>query len=133
MSTDETSALVHEFWQRMASNQFELVEPLLSDEFVLEWPQSLERLRGAANFTRMNREYPANGVWQFTVHRVVGGLDEAVSDVSITDGVACARAITFFSMVDGRITRITEFWPEPYDAPQNRAHLVESMAASDQG
>jgi hypothetical protein len=26
-----------------------------------------------------------------------------------------------------RITRLVEFWPEPYPAPPNRAHLVEVM------
>jgi hypothetical protein len=47
--------------------------------------------------------------------------------VSITDGVQQARAISFFEVADGRVKRLVEYWPEPYDAPPDRAHLVELM------
>jgi hypothetical protein len=50
-----------------------------------------------------------------------------VSDVSITDGPFQARAVPFFEVSDGLEQRLVEWWPEPYDAPANRAHLVESM------
>jgi hypothetical protein len=34
--------------------------------------------------------------------------------------------LSFFDLGgDGRITRITDFWPEPYEPPANRAHLAE--------
>jgi len=49
------------------------------------------------------------------------------SDVSVTDGVQTARAISFFSVANGKVTRLVEFWPEPYAAPADRAHLVEPM------
>jgi hypothetical protein len=75
----------------------------------------------------MNAEYPAHGPWSFTVHRIVGGGAQAVSDVSVSDGVQHARAITFFSVDGGRIRRIVEFWPEPYEPHADRAHLVEIM------
>ena len=112
----------------MATNNFDSVAAVLAPEFVLEWPQSNERIRGADRFVRMNSEYPANGLWRFTVNRVTGNEREAVSDVSITDGVQSARAISFFEVAEGRITRLVEFWPEPYPAPANRAHLVEPIA-----
>jgi hypothetical protein len=57
----------------------------------------------------------------------VGGESEAVSDVTVTDGVQVARAISFFTVAQGKITLLVEFWPEPYAAPTNRAHLVEAM------
>lgn len=119
--------VVNEFWRRMASNDFQSVRAVLAPDFVLEWPQSRERLRGAERFARMNAEYPAHGPWRFTVHRVVAEGAQAVSDVSVTDGVQSARAISFFTIAHGRITRLVEFWPEPYPAPANRAHLVEMM------
>lgn len=119
--------VVREFWARMQSNDFASVADVLAPDFVLEWPQSRERIRGAERFVRMNTEYPANGPWQFTVHRIVGDERDAVSDVSITDGVQQARAISFFETAEGRVKRLVEYWPEPYDAPANRAHLVEPM------
>ena len=38
-----------------------------------------------------------------------------------------ARAISFFAVAEDKITRLVEYWSEPYDAPTNRAHLVEAM------
>jgi hypothetical protein len=111
----------------MASNDFHSVAAVLAPEFVLEWPQSKERIRGAERFARMNHEYPAHGRWQFTINRLVGADSEAVSDVSVTDGVQSARAISFFTVGNGKVTRLVEFWPDPYAAPTNRAHLVEPL------
>lgn len=119
--------LVREFWRLMASNDFKSVEAVLAADYVLEWPQTNERIRGAERFIKMNAEYPANGPWRFQIHRIVGGEFEAVSDVSVTDGVQQARCISFFTVVGGKIAKQVEFWPEPYAAPANRKHLVEPI------
>jgi ketosteroid isomerase-like protein len=119
--------VAREFWRLMASNDFRSVGAVLADDYVLEWPQSKERIRGRDRFAAMNTEYPAHGPWRFTINRMVGDDLQAVSDVSVTDGVQNGRAISFFTVVDGRITRQVEFWPEPYDAPPDRRHLVETM------
>lgn len=119
--------VVREFWRLMATNDFDTVGAVLAPDFVLDWPQSNERIRGAERFARMNAEYPANGPWRFEVHRIVGNEAQAVSDVSVTDGTQVGRAISFFTVVDGKVCRIVEFWPEPYPASSNRAHLVEPM------
>ncbi len=121
------SELVSEFWRLMATNDFDSVGQVLAGDFVLDWPQSKECIRGARNFARMNSEYAANGPWRFTIHRIVANDREVVSDVSTTDGSASGRAISFFDVADNKIIRITEFWPEEYEAPANRAHLVEKI------
>ena len=54
--------LVERFWKLMATNNFRSVGSLLSDDFVLEWPQSNERIRGREHFARMNRRQPLLGL-----------------------------------------------------------------------
>jgi len=120
-------ATVRRFWELMSSNDFESVGSVLADDFVVEWPQSRERVRGRADFARMNAEYPSNGRWCFEIHRLLGNATEVASDVGITDGVQQMRALSFFTVEAGRVRRIAEFWPQPYPAPANRAHLVEIM------
>ncbi|WP_395795471.1 nuclear transport factor 2 family protein [Aquimonas sp.] len=127
MKNPSAAALVREFWRLMATNDFQAVAAVLSDDFVLDWPQSNERIRGAARFCQMNQEYPAHGHWTFTIRRLVGAELEAVSEVSVTDGVQSARAISFFTVAGGKIVRIVEYWPEPYAPQANRAHLVETL------
>lgn len=124
---NSSTEIVRQYWRLMESNDFERVRAVLAKSFVLEWPQSAERITGGANFVRMNLEYPARGRWSFTVHRLFGSGAEVVSDVSVTDGSMKARAISFFEIRDGKIERIVEFWPEPYLAPENRAHLTERL------
>jgi ketosteroid isomerase-like protein len=111
-ATAGTEAVVREFWRLMASNDFSSVAAVLAPEFVLEWPQSNERIRGADRFAAMNAEYPAHGRWTFQIHRLVCGASEAVSDVSVSDGVQNGRPISFFTIANGKITRLVEFWPD---------------------
>lgn len=127
MSHPAPTDVVREFWRLMASNDFHSVAAVLAPEFVLEWPQSRERIRGAERFARMNREYVAYGRWTFEVLRLFGSESEAVSEVVVTDGTQTATAISFFTVERGTITRMVEYWPEPYAAAANRSHLVEPM------
>jgi hypothetical protein len=126
-SPSSPSEVVHEFWRLMATNDFSSVCVVLAPDFTCGWPQSHELIRGGERFAQMNAEYPANGPWRFSINRIICGDGDAVSDVSITDGVQNARAISFFTIKQGLITRLVEFWPEPYPAPANRAHLTEPL------
>lgn len=54
-------AVVHEFWRLMNTNDFHALGAVLAKGFVLEWPQSGERIFGAGNFAQMNAEYPSCG------------------------------------------------------------------------
>jgi SnoaL-like domain len=119
--------VAREFWRLMATNNFSSVAAVLAPEFVLEWPQTRERIRGAERFAQMNQEYPAHGLWRFTINRLTGSESEAVSDVTVTDGARTDRAITFFTVAHGKVTRLVEFWPEPSAPATNRAHLTEPM------
>ena len=121
------SDIVLEFWRLMASNDFHSVKQVLAESFVLEWPQSNERIRGPENFARMNAEYPANGLWQFTVKRLLSSDQDVVTQVAVTDGVQSAEAISFFTVQDGKIVKLTEYWPESNPPPANRAHLTEPL------
>ena len=119
--------VVKAFWSAMQSNDFAAASEFLHEDYVLEWPQSVERIRGRANFVAVNVNYPAQGRWEFTIHRILAEGDEVISDVSVTDGVLRARVITFSTVRDGKIWRQTEFWPDPFEAPAWRAQWVEKM------
>jgi ketosteroid isomerase-like protein len=126
--TPSPESVVREFWRLMATNDFHSVKAVLAQEFVMDWPQSKERIRGAENFARMNAEYPTTGRWQFRINRLVASADEVVTQVSVTDGTQSAEPVSFFTVVGGKIIRLVEYWPEPFAAPENRRHLTEPIA-----
>jgi ketosteroid isomerase-like protein len=117
--------VVEQFWAAMQTNDFKSAGEFLHDDYVLEWPQSGEQIRGRANFIAINEHYPAHGRWEFTIHRIVAEGDEIVSDVGVTDGTITGRAITFSTVRDGKIIYQTEFWPDPFEPPTWRAEWVE--------
>jgi ketosteroid isomerase-like protein len=109
----------------MNSNDFAAASALLADTYELVWPQSSERIVGRENFTAVNTHYPAHGPWSFTINRLIAQGDEAVSDVSVSDGVVQARVITFSTVRDGQITAQTEFWPDSFAAADWRRAWVQ--------
>ena len=128
----DAAAVVAEFWRLMATNDFDATAAVLAPGFELEWPQSGERILGAERFARMNQEYTAHGPWTFEVRRIVAaaGDAEVVSVVDIGDGVQKATAVSFFTVEAGLVSRLVEYWPEPFAPVAARAHLVEPVAAA---
>ena len=79
---------------------------------------------GRDRYVQFNSEYP--GDWHLAPKMIVadeGGagvwFDWTLGDGEHSDGVV------FIQVNDGLITRVTDFWPEPYDPPPGREHLVE--------
>lgn len=82
----DAEAVVRQFWRLMETNDFHAVARVLAADFVCEWPQSRERIRGAENFVLMNAQYPASGRWSFRINRLVASGEDVVTQVSVTDG-----------------------------------------------
>lgn len=130
MSDVASRQVVERFWAAMGENDFQADGKLLHDQFVLEWPQSGERIRGRSNFVAINEQYPATGRWRFTLHRLVADSSGVVTDVTVTDGTVSGRAITFSEVRDGRIVRQTEYWPDPFEPATWRARWVEQTRST---
>jgi len=117
--------ILKNFWATMETNDFYAASQGLHDDYILEWPQSGERILGRENFAAINTNYPAEGKWHFTINHIVGEGDTVVTDVTATDGKIIGRAITFSTIRDEKIWKQIEFWPDPFEAPQWRAQWVE--------
>ncbi len=130
MSDVASQQVVERFWAAMGENDFQAAGELLHDQFVLEWPQSGERVRGRSNFVAINEQYPATGRWRFTLHRLVADSSGVVTDISVTDGTVSSRAVTFSEVRDGRVVRQTEYWPDPFEPATWRARWVEQTRST---
>ena len=125
--SQDSRRVVENFWAAMQTNDFAYAGEFLHDDYVLEWPQSRERIRGRLNFVAINENYPAHGRWEFEIHRIFAEGDEVVSDVTVSDSVIEGRVITFSKVRNGKIVQQTEFWPDPFEAPAWRAPWVERI------
>ncbi|HFG1933558.1 TPA: nuclear transport factor 2 family protein [Vibrio cholerae] len=120
--------VVLSFWNAMKTNDFAKACEWLSLDFEGFWPQSGELILGRENFVAINAHYPANGHWLFDIHSVVCEGDSVVTDVSITDGVQKARAITFHTVENGLIIKQKEFWPDEMLPQAWRAQWVKIVS-----
>ncbi|HGS4620955.1 TPA: nuclear transport factor 2 family protein [Vibrio cholerae] len=120
--------VVLSFWNAMKTNDFAKASEWLSLDFEGFWPQSGELILGRENFVAINAHYPANGHWLFDIHSVVCEGDSVVTDVSITDGVQKARAITFHTVENGLIIKQKEFWHDEMPPQEWRAQWVEIVS-----
>jgi ketosteroid isomerase-like protein len=118
--------VVAAYWAAANERDWSTFADPVSEDVVYEGPQARERVRGRDAYLRFNVEgFP--GAWQLEVIRVVGDGRHAATWVQLThpDG-SQQPAVCFFELDDdGRIAKITDFWPDPYALPQQRAHLVE--------
>jgi hypothetical protein len=117
--------VVLSFWNAMKSNDFAKASEWLSPDFEGFWPQSGELILGRDNFVAINASYPANGLWSFDIHSVVWEGETVVTDVSVTDGVQKARAITFHTVENRLISKQKEFWPDDMPPQEWRAKWVK--------
>lgn len=114
---------VRALWRSFDEGRFEAVRDLLSEDFVADWPQTRERIRGADNFIALNANYP--GRWRCRVERIVVTGDEAISLVEISDPSHRLYAVSFFTFAGGRIESAREFFGDCGAPPFERGQWTE--------
>lgn len=120
-----TRDVIAAYWAAAERRDWQAFASLLAEDVVYEAPQTRERVVGKAAYLRFNVEgFP--GAWHVAVDRIVGDAERAASLIVLTyeDGTA-QHGICFFDVdAAGLVARITDFWPDPYEPPAGRAHLV---------
>jgi ketosteroid isomerase-like protein len=122
---DDAHDVVAAYWAAAEARDWARFTGLLAEDVVYEGPQTRERVRGRDAYLRFNADgFP--GDWHLEVQRIVGQGSHAASWVQMSEGGDHYPGLCFFDLgSDGRIARITDFWPTPYELPASRAHLVE--------
>ncbi|MFF1839416.1 nuclear transport factor 2 family protein [Streptomyces sp. NPDC058231] len=124
--TADLRAAVETYWTAAETRDWDTFATTLAEEVLYDLPQTRERIRGKERYLRFNQEYP--GDWHVRVERVVADRDggQVAVRTLFTVGAQQMHAIHFFTGdAQGRIAAITDFWPEPYEPPAGREHLVE--------
>jgi SnoaL-like domain len=121
------SELVERFIVSLEARDWAAWAALLHPGVIYEIPQSRERIRGRDRYLRFNQEYP--GDWHLRPKVIIADERHGVAWFEWRLGdrpdESSADAMAFFEFDGGLITRVTDFWPEPYEPPPGREHLVE--------
>jgi hypothetical protein len=82
VSARDFQRLVEELWGHFDRFDFAAVGPLLHHDFVCEWPQMRERIRGRDNYIAINEHYP--GRWRIAIQRIVAADDGVATQIRVT-------------------------------------------------
>jgi hypothetical protein len=106
-----------------AEREYELRRP----DFVMEMPQSGERVRGREAMRELQQNFPGGGP-SVVLRRVVGAQRVWVVEASSRYGDDPWQIVVVFEFDDdGLIAKETRYYTRAFDAPEWRAHLVERM------
>jgi ketosteroid isomerase-like protein len=114
-------------WKALQAGDWEAAGRLLQDDFVQEWPQSGERIVGRDNAIAIEQNFPG-GLPRMRFRRTLAGGDLAVLEVELTyaDG-SRYLGVSILELRDGKVVQQTDYYAQPFQAPEWRAQRVERM------
>lgn len=131
MSTDSNRRLIEEHVGALTRGDVDAVVRIIDDDFVQEWPQSGERLRGKQACTIVYRNYPG-GPPTGMLRRLVGSGDLWIAEVTMDYAGKPVHGVFIFELRDGRLVRETDYFADPFAAPEWRVQWVERMEPAPQ-
>jgi hypothetical protein len=106
-------------------------EEMVADDYIQDWPQSGERIRGRENAAAVNKNYPTGagtGQPKLTLRRVLAPGEAWVieSTIDYGDGVPVSM-VSILETRDGKVAHQTDYFASPFEAPEWRRQWVERM------
>ena len=98
---------------------------LFHDDYVEEYPQSGERIRGKQNARAVNENYPGLPSLINRSYNISGDL--GVMELTLEYDGDRVHACEIVEFEEGKIKRARTYFAEPFEAPQWRAQWVERM------
>ena len=122
MKEQEVRQLIFERLEQLSPEaEYELRHP----DYVMEMPQSGERIRGRENMRAFQEAYPDPPTIQ--PRRVVGEGDVWVIEATSNYSGRTYHVAMVVEFRDGKILRDTRYYADPFDPPAWRALWVEPL------
>ncbi len=112
---DQCKAIVRTHWEAANARDWETFKTLLADHLEYEVPQTREYIDSGTGYLEMFRTWP--GAWVATVKHLVCEDDKAFCLIDFVVGDERMTGISLFEVEDGKIVRVTDYWPDPYEPP----------------
>ena len=101
------------------------MDELFHDDATMDWPQSRERVSGAANRRAIYGAFPQ--LPTITPRRMLSAGDLVTLEATLDYDGPTYETVFIFEFDAGRIRKETAYWSEPFEAPDWRAEWVESF------
>jgi hypothetical protein len=127
MDERDAGQVAEAVWKALQAGDWEAAGGYMHDDFVQEWPQSGERIVGRDNAIAINQNFPG-GLPTMRFRRTLADGDLAVLELELTyaDG-SRYLGMSVLELRDGKVVKETDYFAQPFQAPQWRAQWVERM------
>src|SRR5438105_15944619 len=118
MDDQTVRMMLDRHWAASDSGDFEVEHEIYSDDAVLDYPQSGERIRGRRNIQQSRFLQPNKK--RFSVRRIVGLGDLWVSEFVLTyDGVP-SYVVSIMEFREGRVANETQYFADRFEPAPSR-------------
>ena len=126
MEGEEIRAALDRHWAPSDANDFEAEHDIYSDDAVLDYPQSGERIRGRRNIQSSRAAQPNRK--RFAVRRIVGAGDLWVTEYVLSYDGRPSFTVSIMEFRGGEVVHETQYFADPFAAPEWRSQWVQRMA-----
>jgi len=111
---------IRKLWDLFGEAKFAEAGKLMHPELIVYWPNTREVFRGRDRFLSVNEKYP--GRWTIFLEKLMSVNDTVISVVKVEspDQTQSCYATSFFTIKDGLIMEILEYWSDNGEPPQWR-------------
>ncbi len=122
-----SESAIQQHFEALQRGDADTVAALLTDDFVQDWPQSGERVRGREACLRIYANYPGGGP-TVTVKRIVGSGEVWVAEADADYSGKPVKMVAILEFRDGLLAHETDYFADPFEAPAWRMQWVEQIA-----
>lgn len=116
MADTTTREIIAAHWAYANQTDWQSFSQLLADDLYYEVPQTREYLQGGPAYLDMFKTWP--GPWQVEIKELICEADKAISVIDFHSQGETQRGLSVFQLQDGKICKVTDYWPEAYEPPQ---------------
>jgi ketosteroid isomerase-like protein len=131
MGDDDIRAALSRHWEASEAGDFETEHEIYHEDAVLEYPQSGERIRGRVAIQATRALHPLER--HFSVRRILGSAGVWITEYVITYDGAPSFTVSVMEFRDGKVSRETQYFGDPFPAAPWRAQWVERIADTSSG
>jgi ketosteroid isomerase-like protein len=119
--------LIEEHYERLLAGDEAAFRAFVHEDFVQEWPQTGERVRGKDACLNIARNYPG-GPPQISLRQINGeGSHWTVEGLGRYPDGTDYHIVALLELRDGRLARETDYFGPEYPAPDWRRQWVEPI------
>ncbi|HXZ10330.1 MAG TPA: nuclear transport factor 2 family protein [Paraburkholderia sp.] len=127
MQEEEIREALNAHWQASADGDFDAEHDIYDDDAVCDYPQSGERILGRANLQALRSHHPGRPSG-FNVRRIQGEGTLWITEYSIDYNGRTAYTVSIMEFCDGKVVHETQYFADPFEAPDWRSQWVEKIA-----